>query len=525
MTDGLPSGWAPCTIDEIIRRDVVQRAPRGDGAFLYIDISSIDNRSKRIVDPKRIPKNEAPTRARQLVREGDVIVSMTRPNLNAVALVPSVNGDAVASTGFCVLRAVAIEPKWLFYLVQTDAFVRVMTARVQGVMYPAVRPKDVLSYSLPLAPAAEQQRIVAEIEKHLTRLDAAVAALKAAQAKLKRYRAAVLKAAVEGRLVPTEAALARADERDYEPADVLLGRILRERRARWEAAELEKMRVKGREPKDDRWKAAYKEPEPPNTEQLPELPEGWAWASTAQVGEVKGGIQKQPKRRPAENHYPYLRVANVLRGRLDLTELHRMELFGNELEQLRLEAGDLLVVEGNGSPGEIGRMAIWRGAVEDCVHQNHIIRVRPLDVIPDYILAYWNSPAGSQLVMSVASSTSGLHTLSVAKVGKIVIPLPPEHEQGRIVVEIDRRMAVFTALETAIDHSLKRAARLRQSILRLAFEGRLVPQGPNDEPASALLDRIRAERARIPSANGRRPRRSRAAEAAAAQMRLDEVAR
>ena len=144
-----------------------------------------------------------------------------------------------------------------------------------------------------LSPLPEQHRIVAEIEKQFTRLDASVAALKRAQANLKRYRASVLKSACEGTLVPTEAELARAEGREYEPADVLLQRILAERRARWEAQE--KKRGK------------YKEPVAPDASDLPALPEGWVWASLAQLSEIQGGIQKQPKRIPSQNAFPFLR--------------------------------------------------------------------------------------------------------------------------------------------------------------------------------------------------------------------------
>ena len=266
------------------------------------------------------------------------------------------------------------------------------------------------SIPVPLAPLPEQHRIVAEIEKQFTRLDASVAALKRVQANLKRYRASVLKAACEGKLVPTEAELAQAEGRDYEPADQLLERILAERRARWESQE--KRRGK------------YKNPSAPDTSDLPELPEGWVWATVAQLAEIQGGIQKQPKRAPADNPFPFLRVANVLRGSLDLKEVHKIELFSGELDKLRLFSGDLLIVEGNGSPSQIGRMAIWKGEIEDCVHQNHIIRARLYSgLIPQYVESYWNSPIGASGVSKVASSTSGLYTLSVSKVSDL--PVPP----------------------------------------------------------------------------------------------------
>jgi type I restriction enzyme, S subunit len=109
---------------------------------------------------------------------------------------------------------------------------------------------------------------------------------------------------------------------------------------------------------------------------LSELPGSWSWQKIAEIASVRGGIQKKPKRTPRNNSYPYLRVANALRNKLDLSEIHQMELFEGELETYRLELNDLLIVEGNGSFTEIGRSALWTGAIENCVHQNHIIRVR-----------------------------------------------------------------------------------------------------------------------------------------------------
>ena len=126
----------------------------------------------------------------------------------------------------------------------------------------------------PLVP--EQRRIVDALESYFTRLDDAIATLERVQANLKRYRASVLKAAVEGRLVPTEAELARAEGRDYEPASVLLERILAERRRRWEEAELAKMKAKGKAPKDDKWKAKYEEPAAPDTTSCPSCRRGGA---------------------------------------------------------------------------------------------------------------------------------------------------------------------------------------------------------------------------------------------------------
>jgi len=162
-------------------------------------------------------------------------------------------------------------------------------SKATGTTFSAISGKVLREQEVPLAPLPEQHRIVTEIETQFTRLDAAVAALERAQANLRRYKASVLKAACEGRLVPTEASLARAQDRDYEPAGQLLARILAERRARWEVDYLQKQRAKGKEPKDDKWKQKYKKPAPPDTEDLPQLPEGWVWASVGQMADVGTG--------------------------------------------------------------------------------------------------------------------------------------------------------------------------------------------------------------------------------------------
>jgi type I restriction enzyme S subunit len=171
---------------------------------------------------------------------------------------------------------------------------------------------------LPIPPRSEQSRIVNEIEKHLTRLDAAVAGLKRVRANLKRYRASVLKAACEGRLVPTEAELAKAEGRDYEPADRLLSRILKERRAKWEADQLAKMKAQGKTPLDDNWKAKYDEPNNVNSIGLQALPLGWTWATWEQLSmRVTVGFVGPMKHEYVESGVPFLRSQNVRENRFD----------------------------------------------------------------------------------------------------------------------------------------------------------------------------------------------------------------
>jgi type I restriction enzyme S subunit len=181
------------------------------------------------------------------------------------------------------------------------------------------------------------------------------------------------------------------------------------------------------------------------------VPDGWEWTQIDDCFLVTGGIQKSGKRRPAGNSFPYLRVANVQRGRLDLAEIAEFELFNGELERYQLEPGDLLVVEGNGSESEIGRCARWSGEIDHCVHQNHLIRCRPLDNdLEAFTLLYLNSSIGTAVMRRLAVTTSGLYNLSVGKIRAISMPLPPREEQQRIASRVWELMSLCDSLERAL---------------------------------------------------------------------------
>ena len=448
--------------------------------FTYLDIASIDNAAQRVVSPKVYVGKDAPSRARQLVRHGNTLFSTVRTYLKNVAMVPSEFDGQVASTGFCVLNpASEVNDKFVFYFVLNDEFLSKLNPLQRGTSYPAVRDADVLSQEVPLPPLPEQHRIVAEIEKQFTRLDASVAALKRAQANLKRYRASVLKAACEGKLVPTEAALAGSEGRDYEPADLLLERILIERRAKWESQE--KRRGK------------YKEPVAPNTSGLPDVPEGWVWATVDQTSfRIQYGTSSKASSDPAG--VPVLRMGNIQNGDLDLSDLKYLSSQDIDVPKTLLEPGELLFNRTN-SAELVGKCAIFKGKPSPASFASYLIRVTFIDGFsPDFGCGYINSELGRTYISRVRSQQVGQANVNGTKLAAMPVPLPPLAEQQRIVAEVERRLSVIQQAEATVEAGLKRAERLRQSILKEAFAGRLVPQDPNDEPASVLLERIRAER-------------------------------
>ncbi|HET7460019.1 MAG TPA: restriction endonuclease subunit S [Longimicrobium sp.] len=355
-----------------------------------------------------------------------------------------------------------VEPRFLFYYTWTMK----LGDSARATTVPSLRKEDVESIRFPLPPHREQVRIVQALEEKLSKIAASIGALLRVTANLKRYRASVLKAACEGRLVPTEAELARREGRDYEPACKLLDRIGVPALAGHDAL-------------------------------VESTPEGWAWATLGSIADLQGGITKGQSAKPGQTmrSVPYLRVANVQRGYLDLSEVKVIDAPESKIEILRLLPGDILFNEG-GDRDKLGRGWIWNGQIEECIHQNHVFRarVKSKEMDPRFISWFGNS-LGQKYFMDEGKQTTNLASINITKLGALPVLLPPVAEQQRIVAEVERRLSTIDQLEAEVARGLRRAERLRQSILKRAFEGKLVPQDPNDEPASVLLERILAARA------------------------------
>ncbi|MFN7835299.1 MAG: restriction endonuclease subunit S [Burkholderiaceae bacterium] len=475
------------TLGELADEPVEQAGPIGD--FVYVDISSIDRETKKITEAKALTLSQAPSRAKQLLRTGDVLVSMTRPNLNAVALVPEQLDGAIGSTGFHVLRSRWLRPEFLLRLVQSQRFVDEMSALVQGALYPAVRPKDIAAFTFGFETPAQQSRIVAKLEELLSDLDAGVAELKAAQKKLAQYRQSLLKAAVEGSLT----AEWRAKHKPTETGAQLLQRILTERRARWEAKQIAKFKEQGKTPPKD-WQKKYPEPVQPDLTGLPELPVGWVWASIDQLTvEQKYGSSSKTNEDPTG--IPVLRMGNIQDGDLDFSNLKYLPVDHDEFPGLHLQDGDLLFNRTN-SPELVGKTAVYRSQISPCSFASYLIGVRfSGGYIPEIASAFINSAYGKRWIKSVVVQQVGQANVNGSKLSALAVPVPPFKEQQEIISALHVQTSEIVDQLKSVDLSLKQSNAQRQNILRAAFSGELLPQDPNDEPASLLLERIRAERA------------------------------
>ncbi len=425
------------------------------------------------------------------VHPGDVLITKMGDPPGDSALYPRSHPVGII-TADCIKWRIAPSvglSEFFVYATRTHSIQHQIQEITKGVAQKKVSLERFRSVKYPVAPLPEQHRIVEAIDSYFSRLDDAVATLERVQRNLKRYRASVLKAAVEGRLVPTEAELAKAEGRDYEPASKLLERILVERRRRWEEAELAKMKAKGKAPKDDKWKKKYKEPVAPDTSGLPDLPEGWCWATVEMLADQRLGkmLDKAKNQGIAR---PYLRNANVRWFGFDLTDLAEMRITDEEFSSVSVLSGDLVVCEG----GEPGRCAVWLNDKKPIAIQKALHRVRPYaGVLPSFLSCVLAADAQSHKLSDAFTGTTIKHFTGEA-LRSYIVPVPPFQEQHRITSEVDVAVSLIARLTKELFSSQSRSTRLRQSILKWAFEGKLVDQDPNDEPASVLLARIKAER-------------------------------
>lgn len=368
---------------------------------------------------------------------------------------------------------------------------------------PSLSRDDLYRVRVPVAPAAEQTRIVAKLEELLSDLDAGVAELKTAQKKLVQYRQSLLKAAVEG-------VLTAGWRRHNTPAETgaqLLERILAERRGRWEARQLAKFEAQGKAPPKD-WQKKYPEPVQPDTADLPELPEGWVWASVDQLASIGTGVT--PLRSKAI-FFEGGEVPWVTSGALnqEMVSVAFDFVTPTAVKECRLDlypVGTLLVAmygEGKtrGKCSELAIPATINQAIAAIVLEGCALECKAH--LKSFLLKSYED-------MRKHASGGVQPNLNLQIIKTVAVPLPPAKEQQSIQSLLSVHLEAAREQLAAIETALHQSSAQRQNILRAAFAGQLVPQDPNDEPASALLERIRDQRGA--QAGAKKPRGRKAKE-------------
>ncbi len=396
---GNPVLYRRAPLGDLIRPRREKAQPPACPDLPYIGMEHVESHTMRLLGT--VPAATMKSMANRFYA-GDVLYGRLRPYLNKVY---RADFDGLCSAEFIVLpKTEGVDPDFLRYRLNSRDFVS-FTTHLNAGDRPRVDFDQISPFEIEVPEPNDQRRIVAKLETHLTRLDASVTALKRVQANLKRYRASVLKAACEGRLVPTEIDANK-----------------------------------------------------------------WSRATLGDTARVVGGLTKNPRRAALPMRIPYLRVANVYANELRLDEVEQIGVAESELYKLLLVTGDLLIVEGNGSKDQIGRLALWDGSIDPCVHQNHLIKVRLTGpATPKWILFWLLSPQGRRHIEEVSSSTSGLYTLSVGKVAALPVVLPSLADQQHIIDEVERRLSVIEELEATVAANLRRGERLRAAVLSAAF--------------------------------------------------------
>jgi type I restriction enzyme S subunit len=417
----VPEGWTWSTLGEVTQinpRDISLRSLPDDFRVTFLPMAAVDAWQGLITEPEIRPLKSV-RKGFTAFADGDVLFAKITPSMeNGKAAIAKnlENGIGFGSTEFHVFRPKEpVIANWIFHFIRQESFRQDAKAHFAGTAGQLRVPASFLvDYPIPLPPLPEQQRIVAKIEELFTQLEAGTSALAKVQAGLRRYKASVLKAAVEGKLLET--------------------------------GELE---ISGG------------------------LPEGW---QSIQLGDVLSEPLSNGKSTPnAEEGFPVLRLTALKDGRIDLQERKIGAWTKEQAKNYLVKQGDFFVSRGNGSLHLVGRGGLVEQEPDDVAYPDTLIRIRvsPSDCDIKYLRTIWNSNFIRNQIETTARTTAGIYKINQKDLEGFTFPLPPLEEQRRIVAEVERRLSVARQVERSVEEALARAARLRQAILRSAFEGRL----------------------------------------------------
>jgi len=467
VPEPLPNGWRWTNLGEVVEsmKNGIYKPSSfyADEGVACLRMYNIDGGKIIWRDIKRMRLSEQEFLDYELI-SGDVLIN----RVNSRELVGKA---AVITSGMehCVfesknirirLRPNTVLPQFINYRL-LSAGSRYFACNAQQVVGMAsISQPQIARFPIPLPPISEQHQIVVEIEKQFTRLDTGVAALLRMQANLKRYRAAILKAACEGRLVPTEAELTRADNRrvPFETGETLLGRIIKDRQKTWQGH------------------GKYREPNVPSSVRSFSIPKGWTWASVDQLlrESLCNGLSIKGSDNPPGVRA--LRLSAMSNSGFDYNDVRYLPIAESDVNDLWIQNFDFFMSRGNGSLHLVGRGTSAQIPPLPTIFPDTMIRLRLANPVETtgWLRTIWPSHLIRAQIEIKVKTTAGIYKISQSQVEGIVIPLPPLAEQKRIVAEVERRLSVVEELEALVAATLKRATRLRQSILQKAFTGELV---------------------------------------------------
>ena len=485
INGGLPIGWEVAPVKDVCdiirgvsykKADSRQEAQKG-----YLPILRATNiqDNSLVLDKDLVYVPSTQVSDNQRLKIGDIVIATSSGSKHLVGKTAQVKEKWNGAFGaFCaaIRSTVEINYRYLGYFFSSPAYKDVIAAKAMGVNINNIRRGDIEELKIPLAPLKEQKLIGAEIEKQFSRLDEAVDNLKRVKANLKRYKASVLKAAVEGKLTEEW----RKKHPDVEPADKLLERILVQRRKKWEEAELAKMKDKVKVPKDDKWKKKYKEPAKPDLKDLPVLPKEWKWVTWDTILEFdKGAFKRGPfgsslkKSIFVDSGYKVYEQYCPINDDCSFARYYITDEKYNELKAFAVQAKDFLI---SCSGVTLGRITQVPDDYDEGVINQALLRVRLNNNIFDdsFFIMLFRSPYFQKQIFKNATGSAIPNVKGVNELKAIPLPLPIFKEQTEIVAMLEEYMSFISEIDRQVDKNLKRANRLRQSILKKAFSGNIL---------------------------------------------------
>jgi len=492
MPERLPKGWVRTTLGAIVEPSRERALPEEMPAMPYVGLEHIEPETMKLLGHGHTREIRSSS-----VRfaKGDVLYGKMRPYLNKVWLAEF---DGLCSAEFLVFaKHESLNSEFLALRLNAEDFVSFANAQVSGER-PRVDFEKLARFSVLLPPLGEQERIIAKLKAVLSAVEKAEKTSRRAQDRLNNYRAAVLKAAVTGDLTRDWRKEQLKNKKvKHETGETLLQRLLAGRRARWEEAALERFRRARKQPKNDSWKSSYPEPTPPRTEELPDLPRGWPWASLDQLGELNRGRSKHRPRDDARLYggpYPFIQTGDIRKAGGTIRE-HTQTYSEFGLKQSRLWPAGTLCITIAANIAETGILsypACFPDSIVGFVQDDALLKVR--------FVEFFIRSEKSKLERYAPATAQ--KNINLRFLQGLAIPLPPFTEQSEIVREAEHRLSAADRLAATLEQQLARSRTSRRSLLMDAFRGRLVSQNPTDEPASLLLERIRVAR----ETNAHKPR-------------------
>ena len=417
----LPSHWRLLPLKAVATHndEVLEEDTAGDWELLYVDISSVDA-ARGIIAKEPVRFSEAPSRARRRVRDGDVIVSTVRTYLRAIATITDAEENLIVSTGFVVIRPGAgVDPRFLGFLLSSSYFVDQVIARSTGVSYPAINAGDLVRIGIPVPPMEDQVLVANMLEPEIARIAALISEQRRLINLLNEKRQALISYAVTKGLNPD---------------------------------------------------APIK---PSGLEGLGDVPRHWEVVALKRVADVSTGIAKGKDNLSRSTiAVPYLRVANVQDGYLDLDDVASIEIPADELNRYALKRGDVLMNEG-GDFDKLGRGCVWDAQIDPCITQNHVFAVRPRDISSHWLSAVIRSDYAQFYFMTRSKQSTNLASISSTNLMKLPVVIPPNEEQHNILDFIAEQEGRFESLVEESQRAVRLLGERRTALISAAVTGQI----------------------------------------------------